>query len=516
MSRPPLAFLGFDAAEPMLVRQGIDEGWLPTLAGLLEAGRYATLSPVPSGFHNTGWVSTVTGTDVGEHRAVLDRVLEPGSYRIADLPASSIRRPPFWRYLSDAGVRSTVASVYGAAVLPSFRGTQVQGWGSIDPYFAKLRETYFEPPEVEELLRRAVRRRQELYRVSYPRSSFQYRRYRDRLLRSIDEQTRGLAALIEGTDWDFFFGSYAESHQSGHLLWHLGDPLHQAHDPKAGTDVREALLAIYRAVDTGLGRLIARLPEECRVFVLTPHGMGPIYIEDPAEPLLELGGWLVRRPDVSSAGLRERSVRAVWKLGRRVVPVRSRLRRFVAQSRLGGAERAAMPLSHVDWQRTRAFALPSDMTTYIRINLAGREPEGIVRPGEEYDRLCDELSQALGAVTDADSGLSAVESIVRCDQAFGRPVDDSLPDLCVVWADRQPLRRFHLPGHGTVDAPRIDARTGQHRHLGFMLGAGSGIAPSPEEGIGTLLDVAPTALALLGVDLPPGLRGQPIEAFTRP
>jgi arylsulfatase A-like enzyme len=48
-----------------------------------------------------------------------------------------------------------------------------------------------------------------------------------------------------------------------------------------------------------------------------------------------------------------------------------------------------------------------------------------------------------------------------------------------------------------------------------MLGAGSGIAPSREEGIGTLLDVAPTALALLGVDQPSELPGQPIEAFTR-
>jgi predicted AlkP superfamily phosphohydrolase/phosphomutase len=516
MSRPPLAFFGFDAAEPTLVRQGIEEGWLPTMAGLVDAGQYVALSPVPSGFHNTTWVSTVTGTDVGDHRTVLDRVLEPGSYRIVDWPASSIPRPPFWRYLSDAGLRSTVASIYSASILPSFRGTQVQGWGAIDPYFSKLGDTSFEPPEVEELLRRAVGRRQALYRVAAPRSSYQYRRYRDRLLRSVDEQTRGLAALIDGTKWDFFFGSYAEPHQAGHLIWHLGDPLHPAHDPNASADVREALIAIYRAVDTGLGHLIGRLPDECRVFVLTPHGMGPIYIEDPAESLLELGGWFARRTDGSSTGFRERSVRAAWALGRRIVPTRSRLRVFVARTRMGGDERAALPLSHVDWQRTRAFALPSDMTSYVRINLAGREPQGIVRRGKEYDRLCDDLSRAFGAVTDADSGLPAVERVVRCDQFFGSPVEDSLPDLCVIWADQHPLRRLHLPGHGTVEATRLDPRTGQHRHLGFLLGAGPGIAPSREEGIGTLLDVAPTALALLDVDQPSELPGQPIGAFTGP
>jgi arylsulfatase A-like enzyme len=47
-----------------------------------------------------------------------------------------------------------------------------------------------------------------------------------------------------------------------------------------------------------------------------------------------------------------------------------------------------------------------------------------------------------------------------------------------------------------------------------MLGAGHGIAQSEEQTTGTILDIAPTALALLGVDRPPELPGRPIEAFT--
>jgi predicted AlkP superfamily phosphohydrolase/phosphomutase len=513
MSPRPVAFFGFDAIEPLLVRQGIVEGWLPTLARILEAGRYAVLEPVPSRFYNAGWVSLVSGTDVQDHRGVLDRVLEPGTYRIVDKSASTFGRPPFWRYISDAGLRSTVASIYSSAVLPSFRGTQVQGWGSIDPYFAKFGETTFDPPEVEQLLRRAAGRRQALYRVTPPQSASQFRRYRDRLLRSIDEQTRGLEALVTGTEWDFFFGSFAESHQAGHLLWHLTDPEHPDYDPEVAADIRDALLAIYRAVDAGLGRLIDRLPPESRYFVLTPHGMGPFYIEDPLELLLELGGWLDRGAVAVDEGLRQRSLRSVWKVGRRIIPVRSRLRVFIAKSRAGRHQRAAMLLSHVDWSRTRAFALPSDMTSYVRINLAGREPEGIVSPGPEYEQLCDELIATLGAVTDADTGRPAVERVVRLSDLVGGPITDSLPDICVVWQDGQLVRRFHLPGHGPVESLRNDPRTGQHRHLGFMLGAGDGIEPSRDEVRGNLLDVAPTALALLGVDPPAELPGRPIEAF---
>ena len=154
------------------------------------------------------------------------------------------------------------------------------------------------------------------------------------------------------------------------------------------------------------------------------------------------------------------------------------------------------------------------MTSYVRINLAGREPEGIVRPGEEYDRLCDDLCGALAAVTDADDRAVPPSRASCAATSSSAAAHDSLPDVCVVWADGS-IGRFQLPGHGTVEGPRIDPRTGQHRHLGFMLGAGSRDRTSPEKKTtGTLLDIAPTALALLGVDQPPELQGRPIEAFT--
>ena len=515
MSTLPLAYFGFDAAEPLLVRQGIDEGWLPTMAGLLEAGRYASLSPVPSGFYNTSWASTVTGTDVQGHAAILDRVLEPGTYRIVDLAASAFGRKPFWRYLSEAGLRSTLVSVYSSSFLPSFNGTQVQGWGSIDPYSAKFEDTSFDPPEVEDLLHRAVGRRQALYRLAFPRSSFEVRRYRDRLLRSIDEQTRGLAALIDGTEWDFFFGSYAEPHQAGHLLWHLTDPLHPDYDPDADADLRDALPAIYRAVDTGLGLLLGRLPPECRAFVLTPHGMGPNYVQDPVEPLLELGGWFVRRPAISTGGLRDRSVRAAWALGRRAVPVRSRLRLLVARTRMGSDERATMPLSHVDWSQTQAFGAPQ-RHDLVRAN----QPRGARAGGncQAGRRVRPSLRRSVRRSCVGDRrryGTSRRGTRRPLRRALGRPIGGFLPDVCVVWADGSLMRRFQLPGHGTIEGPRTDLRTGQHRHLGFMLGAGDGIAQSEEQTTGTILDIAPTALALLGVDPPPELPGRPIEAFTR-
>ena len=197
----------------------------------------------PSGFYNTSWIATVTGSDVDEHRSVLDRQLDPGSYRIVDVRAASIQRPPFWQYLSDAGVDSTVASIYSAPVLPSFRGTQVQGWGAIDPYTAKFGDRIFVPPETERLLAEAVPSRQNFYRTAVPHTPAEYRSLLERLLRSVEEQTSGLAELIERTRWDFFFGSYGEPHFGGHLFWHLSDPTHPSYDSRVADEVGETMIA---------------------------------------------------------------------------------------------------------------------------------------------------------------------------------------------------------------------------------------------------------------------------------
>ena len=512
----PVAFFGFDAAEPSLVQKGIDDGSLPTMARLVEEGRSALLEPVPSGFHNTSWIATVTGTDVYEHGSVLDRQLESGSYRIVDVRASSLGRLPFWQHLSDAGLDSTVVSIYSTAVVPGLRGTQVQGWGTIDPYSTKHGEMRFEPPDTEALLTRAVGSREQLYHTAPPRTAAEYRAYRDRILRSVDEQARGLAVLLEETRWDFFFGSFAETHHAGHLIWHLSDPAHPAYDPSLADDLRGAMMEIYRAVDRRIGELVERAGSRTRVFVFTPHGMRANYIHDPAEAVLRESGWLVPVGAGGGGDLGGRLLRGAWSVGRRVVPTRLRL---AARSHLAGdGLLATMPLAHVDWAGSRAFALPSDMTSYVRVNLAGREPEGVVQPGEEYDRVCADLARLFGSLTSANSGASVVDRVVRCDEVLGHPAEGPLPDICVVWSDREQVRALRAPEIGTLELDFDDPRTGQHRHVGLIVGRGPGIPPSGQRTIGdyagNLLDVAPTVLALLGVEPHPALMGRPLELFT--
>jgi predicted AlkP superfamily phosphohydrolase/phosphomutase len=434
------------------------------------------------------------------------------------VPAGTGRRPPFWRYLSDAGVPSTIASVYGAALLESFRGTQVLGWGSADPQWGKFGRVAIDPPEVQAWLRRAVGGSPGLsYVEKVPRTEAECRRYRDKMLRSVRDQEMTMRVLLDRTEWQFFFGSFGEAHQAGHLLWHLEDPSHPLHDQSASEDVRDALRTIYRAVDSSIGRIVESLPRDCRLFLVTPHGMGPNFVDDPAGAVLTVGGWLRRWPSAAvGPGRRGRALSSAWSATRRVVPTRVRIaaRMRLPRDRL----LAGLAFADVDWSATRAFTLPSDITSAVRVNLAGREPEGSVQPGLEYERLLDDLSRAFLGLQFAGSGKPAVRAAVRFDHLLGRPVDGPLPDLLVVWANPgEPARQLHSAELGTFDLPFRDSRTGQHRQAGFIIGMGPGIARSSSSRVegptAGLLDIAPTALALLGVDPPAALPGRPIPAF---
>ena len=96
--------------------------------------------PAPSRFlqHGLG-VQLVTGSDIQGHGACSTACSCQGR-----TGSSTSRRAPSagrrsGATISDAGLRSTVVSVYSAAVLPSFRGTQVPGLGIDRPVLLQVR-----------------------------------------------------------------------------------------------------------------------------------------------------------------------------------------------------------------------------------------------------------------------------------------------------------------------------------------------------------------------------------------
>jgi predicted AlkP superfamily phosphohydrolase/phosphomutase len=162
------------------------------------------------------------------------------------------------------------------------------------------------------------------------------------------------------------------------------------------------------------------------------------------------------------------------------------------------------------WREMKCFTLPSISHGYVRVNVAGRESEGIV-PADGYGAFCDELSEQLRALRDARTGKRLVKEIVRTRKS---PLEDDArlpdPDL-VVFYEPGPVDVVDSPSYGRI-GPIPYARTGGHANRGFAILKAPGCERGSTLPQGHVRDLAPTILALLGAPIPGYLEGEPLAA----
>ena len=154
----------------------------------------------------------------------------------------------------------------------------------------------------------------------------------------------------------------------------------------------------------------------------------------------------------------------------------------------------------------------NEISGAIRINLFGREPAGIVLPGQDYERLCNRLTEELLALRVPGTGEPLVEKVLRTDQAYPGDRRGDLPDLFVIWSRRGPITGAQSPSVGTLSSPAPDYRTGNHAQGGFYFGVGPRTQPGRDLAPASIIDLAPTVAALLNTRLP-GAEGAPIRSL---
>ena len=163
------------------------------------------------------------------------------------------------------------------------------------------------------------------------------------------------------------------------------------------------------------------------------------------------------------------------------------------------------------WSGHRAFAIPNnDSVGAIRVSVRGRDKDGLVQPGAEYDEICRDIAEALEELTDPVSGRRVVKLVTRTHREFEGPFLDNLPDLTVLWDQSFRWESVASPRVGTLRIPRQDARGGSHRPRGFFLATGPGVPAGAVVEGRSIYDIAPTVLEYAGVPTPADLDGRPL------
>lgn len=485
--------LGLDGADYGLVRRWASEGHLSFLNTFLESGHVIETN-VPE-LPGSEWANFGTGVGPGYHGYVHSTQLRPGTYETERAGAGHVRVRPFYKFLGDAGPRCVVLDLPGDYPQAAFNGLQIVDWGSE----FKLWRYETRPRSLKRRIAAEVGEHPLTHHTHTDPGIESLRSLRAKLEEGVRVKGALARRLLAMEDWDFSYIGFGEGHKAGHFFWKFFDPGHpdfDASDPY----LAGALLAIYRALDREIEHVVRAIPQPVNIMIVSDRGMqGELRGDHLLTPVLQrLGVFTSPRGGIQQAGSEEMGegvpIRAAGFLARarKLVPPQIK----PVARKLLGREKA-------DWGRTSAFQLPSVGNSYIRINVKGREPRGIVEPGAEYETLVGYLERELYALVNPDTGEQAIQEVAFPQRKYSGPLTAQLPDISIVWRpNTHHINALSSPRVGRVQGVGDRQRSGNHNGTGFVLAQGPALRDVAFRGPGDLRQIAPTIFRLFGL-VPP-------------
>ncbi|MEO6525185.1 MAG: alkaline phosphatase family protein [Gemmatimonadaceae bacterium] len=508
----PVVLLGFDAADPELVERWAGEGKLPSVARLMARGAWARTSGEELLFEHGIWTSLFSGVSTARHGFHFFWQPVPGTYGLELKKGRDIGVAPFWAQLAGTGRTVFVMDPPDTEPVHGLDGLQVSEWATHSHYPPLTLAV--EPPAAVRELEREFGAREQLGETigSTPQND---RILLQRLIARAARKGATIRALIGKASYDVIVAVFAEAHTGAHQVWEYRRDA-KGDGPRPEHGMGDGLLRLYQAVDAEIGAIVDALPASANAFVVSSVGLLSQYpIEELTEDFCRKLGYQAApaqaAPSADSAAPR----RSPLAMLRRLVPesarnLVSRFLPFQVQARLLSDKFAAS----TDWSRTTAYAPPGYYTGCIRVNLRGREPQGIVAPGAEYDALLARLEEDFGALVDEETGEPVIERTVRTRAVFGDSPHPALPDLVVFWrAHDRPLRRVAHPRAVLTQSPHAFHRGSHHITEGFVVAAGPAIRAAGRMPDVNPLSLAPTLLALLEAPIPATMTAAPLDSW---
>jgi hypothetical protein len=255
-----------------------------------------------------------------------------------------------------------------------------------------------------------------------------------------------------------------------HMFWRYLEPGHPAARGVQDPEHADAIEKIYRRNDQLVGRTLERLRGDDMLMVISDHGFASF------RRGVNLNAWLLEQGYLA---LKD------------------------------GADGSAEWLRDVDWSRTRAYSLG---LVGIFVNLEGREAHGIVKPGEEYEALKSELVARLSGLRDEERDAVGITEVFDTRKLYAGPYIGNAPDMIVGYNSGYRVSWDGASGvvAAAVFEDNVKAWSGDHcidpRQVPGVLFCTHSIDREDP----ALVDIAPTALELFGVEPPRHMDGVPL------
>jgi len=298
---------------------------------------------------------------------------------------------------------------------------------------------------------------------------------KDFLLQQIQDMTEKRFAVIKyllrQKPWEFFMFVEIGLDRIHHGMWSFWAQDHPKHEP--GNPYQNAIPDYYRYLDREIGEILGMLDDDTVVLVVSDHGAKTMEGGFVVNEWLRREGWLVLKEEPQYEG---------------IIPFEK---------------------VEVDWEKTTAWGA-GGYYARLFLNVEGRESQGKI-PAGDYEKVRDELKEMIEALPDHEG--KPMGSVAFKPEELYREVRNVAPDLMVYFGN---LRWRSLGSFGLPDIYSFENDMGpddaNHAQNGVF------VLWDPRQNYGgryveglQLMDVAPTVLDLMKVQVPPDMQGKIVQ-----
>ncbi len=295
--------------------------------------------------------------------------------------------------------------------------------------------------------------------------------YLEQALFVLDERLKFYDHELSRFNKGFFFFYFSSLDLNSHMFWRTLDPNHPLYNPELNKKFGWFIPFLYQKMDEVIGKAIKRMDNQTTLIVMSDHGFVSFRRGFNLNTWLLNNGYTVLKDPLS--------------------------------------QEETEFFNNVDWTETKAYGLGINS---LYLNLAGREQQGIVTPGDEAESLINEIAERLAKVKDPQTGEKVITHIYKSREVYSGEYTKKAPDLilgynCNYRASWDTILGQY-PREEFVD--NDDKWSGDHCMDSIFL---SGVFISSKKSgkkHPALYDLAPSILSEFGIERPKNMIGSSI------
>ena len=458
-SNKKLIVIGLDCATPKTLFKDFLED-CPNIKKLVESGVFGKLKSSDPPITIPAWMVMATGKKAGTLGLYGFRHRKENSYADYWIATSySIKEKKIWDILSERGLKSCILGLPPTYPVQPINGCLVAGFITPD-----TSSQYTYPLELKDEIKENIGNY--ILDVNFRINN------KEALLHEIYEMTevqfKTVNYLIVNKEWTYFKFVIIGLDRFHHAFWKYYDKSHKRYLPN--NKFESEMKKFYKYLDTKIGEVLDLLDDKVSVMIVSDHGAKAMKGLISVNMALEKLGLLTfkEKPEPGT--------------------------------RIGDAE--------IDWEKTYAWGW-GGYYARIFLNVEGREEQGIIKM-ENYDKIREEISIKLKNIKD-DKGNLMDTKVYKPEELFSTIHGDP-PDLMVYFDD------LNWRSAGTVGYESMYLRENDigpddavHDYYGIYVIYYPGKEIGKNLGIKNILDIAPTSLEILGIDVPEDMEGEIIK-----